>query len=340
MCIVRIWYSILTTEKRAKGRVMPRKATERGERKFAKQPVGPYWKPGQPHPLDILDQELAEVHAQVPEVLEALRATAHATQQRLEALLTGELAGMDISAPFSTTEHTANRLIVDRFHNRKHLHHLVTLFAVQRHKRFLGRLHTIQAALDLVNGLLETEETLAQEVLSAWTTAEQHATQQTNQDEPRPAPTREQQRTQGLADPLAPLLSSVEHARRRLAEFEGSLPALRQQLASGQGWFEVFFVPKRRYKAEVLAYAQALKAFQKTGRPIPSALVQALHPEVAQILLAGGTTFPRHLRLQVYDILPVGPYAKYRWIDHKHTYTIALGLLDDYPPYPFVPEGF
>jgi hypothetical protein len=147
-------------------------------------------------------------------------------------------------------------------------------------------------------------------------------------------------RLQGLEEPFTPMVSSVAQCRQILRHFEARLPDLRRHLSTGQGWFEVFSVPKRHSKKEVVAYAEALVASRKHKTPIPPELVSAVHPEVARLIRAGSTDFPSELRLEVYDTTEVGPYAKYRWTENKHTYTISLGLLDDYPPFPFVPEGF
>ena len=49
---------------------------------------------------------------------------------------------------------------------------------------------------------------------------------------------------------------------------------------------------------------------------------------------------PKSLREEIYDITHLGPYVRYRWREAKHISTISLGLLDDDPPYPFIPDGF
>ncbi|MBA2681732.1 MAG: hypothetical protein H0U76_25470 [Ktedonobacteraceae bacterium] len=166
--------------------------------------------------------------------------------------------------------------------------------------KFTGRLRTIQAALDLVNGLLDAEETLSQEFVSSWVHQEAKAAEATAENksgdeepqeegsEPQPELSREELRTQGLDEPLEPILSSVDQSRRLLREFEAQLPELRRQLASGRGWFEVFYVSKRHYKQEVIAYATALQAFRERGSPIPHNVIDALHPQVARIIQAGG----------------------------------------------------
>ncbi|GHO82500.1 hypothetical protein [Dictyobacter formicarum] len=120
------------------------------------------------------------------------------------------------------------------------------------------------------------------------------------------------------------------------------MPELRRHLAASNGWFEVFFVPKRQTKRSIIAYATALEQEHTQGKPIPAELSQNLHPEVVRLLRRGISPLdmPRHLRDEIYDITQLGPYVRYRWREQKHLSTISLGLLDDYPPFPFVPSGF
>jgi DNA-directed RNA polymerase specialized sigma24 family protein/transcriptional regulator with XRE-family HTH domain len=94
--------------------------------------------------------------------------------------------------------------------------------------------------------------------------------------------------------PLDPIVSSAEQGRRLLRAFEARLPALRRQLSTGQGWFEVFSVPKRRFKEEMIAYARALDLSQKKQVPVPAEVEQAVHPEVRKLIQARAdvSTFP------------------------------------------------
>jgi hypothetical protein len=102
---------------------------------------------------------------------------------------------------------------------------------------------------------------------------------------------------QGLDEPLTPIVSSVDQCRQILRNFEARLPDLRRQHSTGQGWFEVFSVPKRHSKKEVVAYADALIAWRKHKTPIPPEIRSAVHPEVARLIRAGTTDFPSELRL-------------------------------------------
>ena len=318
-----------------------------------------YWKPGQEHPLDVLYEEEDKVKGQLPGLLEELLSTAQQTTIRLNGILEAARESDDLALLFSEADRKAHHLIVDRFHNRKHYSHLHAAFSVQRYKRLLGRLKTIQAALTLANDLLGAEETLSQEFLATWRQSRQEEAETTEealpqdaqtdepqrsetdgQEAPQQTLTKEELRVQGLDQPLTEIVSSVDQSRKHLRDFEARLPDLRRQLATGQGWFEIFSVPKRHYKPEVIAYAKALKLERKRKVPIPTEIASAIHPDVARLIQAGVEKFPTELREEVYNITKVGPYVKYRWLEGGRTYTISLGLIDDYPPYPFVPEGF
>lgn len=321
---------------------MPRKYIPKEPRRIEKSITGRvYWQPGEEHPLDVLRDDLQQLKGQLPDLLQQLLATAQQTVTRLEEILAATSDSDDFLYSFSQADRTARKIIVDRFSNRKHLEHLLLAWSCQRYKRMLGRLQTIQAALTLASDLLAAEETLSQEFLTTW----QNTQEQEEEQEEKPRAThanlsRAELRVQGIDEPLAPVVSEVDQARQLLRDFEARLPDLRRQLTTGQGWFEVFHVPKRHFKPTVVAYAKALQALEERKIPIPTEIEQAVHPEVRQLIQAGVSKFPKELRLEVYDIAYVGPYVKYRWTEGKQTYTISLGLLDDYPPFPFTPQGF
>lgn len=328
---------------------MPRKPTPQGDRKYDAMHKGKaYWQPGEDHPMDKLDEELEQLRKRIPGQLEQLRATAQHTEERLRVILDAMSNPTDDPTTlFAQSDHAAVATVIERFHNRKHLGHLLTIFQIQRAGRTLGRLQAIQAALDLANGLLEEEEAFSEHSLATWHTFLQDQEENTSETSVEPSPehttpslSKEELRLQRIDEPLTPIVGSVEQSRQLLRDFEGRLPELRRQLASRQGWFEVFSVPKRRFKHEVIAYARALGAYQKKKIPIPPDVEQAVHPEVRHLIQARVETFPPKLRDEVYNTVYVGPYVKYRWMENKRTYSISLGLRDDYPPFPFVPEGF
>ena len=343
---------------------MPRKKTGKGERKYEELRGGRvYWRSGEEHPLDKLYDERDELRALLPDQLTQLQRSAQQTEERLRAILQATQTSDNPAALFTPADHAAHEAIFERFYNRKHYEHLHAHFTIQRYRRLLGRLQAIQAALNLANGLLDEETILSPEYLAAL--QDQQAdqdesdqadeqlvtlpaaisddqTDQGEQDQAEPTSllTPEELRLQGIEEPLTAIVGSVERSHELLRDFEAKLPDLRRQLATGQGWFEVFHVPKRRYKPEVRAYAEALERWYKHKTPIPEEVEQAVHPRVRELIQAGVEKFPPELREEVYDIVEVGPYVKYRWREEKQLYTISLGLDSDYPSRPFVSEGF
>jgi hypothetical protein len=287
-----------------------------------------YWQPGTPHALDCFKQEVEEADQQLPRQIQSLLSKTQETQERLRALFSSE----HDQEPFTAADQQTNQIVEQRFGNRKHLCHLQWFFALLRRKRLIGRLRAIEAALDLVNGLLETEETISQELQSALLPPppSEHAR------------TKEEERLIGIDQPVTQLITDATHSRLLLTRFEQRLPEIRRHLNHYQGWFEVFFVPKRRYKPALIAYLEAQKQAQRHHTPIADEIIQVLHPEVVNALQHGTMPkeMPKTLHDEIYDIIQEGPYIRYRWREDGHIYTISLGLLDDYPPYPFVPSGF
>jgi hypothetical protein len=314
---------------------VPRPTQPRGERL---RPISKedrlIWKPGDPHAMDVLDKEVQALDAHIPEQISLLLTQVQQTQQRLQAILSDEQYQQSETAPFSVADEQADSAVKSRFRNRKHLKHLQAFFALLRRKRLLGRLRAIEATLQLVNGLLDEEPTLSQQFLATLHNASQHTDEQPPQTLGSPLP-REVERIQGIEEPVIAFTSSAEQSRRLLTAFEQQLPDLRHRLMAYHGWFEVFYVPKKRYKPEVIAEAAALDENQ----PIPDAVAQDVHPEVARLLRLGIKLkdMPKSLDDVIYDIVQLGPYVRYRWREEKHIYTISLGLRDDYPPFPFTP---
>jgi len=147
----------------------------------------------------------------------------------------------------------------------------------------------------------------------------------------------EEERMLNLTEPLTPLVTSVEQSRVLLRDFEARLPELRAQLTAGNGWFDIFYVSKRRLKKEVGTFLRALRREQKRKVAVPKSVEQQVHPDVARFFrqMEGEPTIPRELVPYIFDFTEYGPYAKYRWRENKRTYTISLGLDSDYPPIPF-----
>ena len=318
---------------------MPRPEQPRGERL---RPISKenrlIWRPGDPHAMDALEKEVEALDAQIPAQIGSLLTLAQQTQQRLQAILENEQYQQSPAGPFSVADEQAYGAVKARFRNRKHLKHLQAFFALLRRRRLLGRLRAIEAALQLANGLLAEEPTLSQQFVETLHSAEaEKAGQYTTKQPPLGSHLpREVERIQEIEEPITPFVTDAQQSRHLLTAFEKQLPDLRRHLMAYSGWFEIFFVPKKRYKPEVAAYAIALEENQ----PIPDASVQAIHPEVARLLRIGIELkdLPSELDEHIYTIVQLGPYVRYRWREEKHLYTISLGLVDDYPPFPFTPE--
>jgi hypothetical protein len=320
---------------------MPRPEQPRGERLRPKSHENRLiWRPGDPHAMDALDKEVQALDGQIPEQISHLLAQVTHTQQRLHAILEHEHYQQSPTGPFSVADEQAYGAVKSRFRNRKHLKHLQSFFALLRRRRLLGRLRAIEATLELVNGLLAEEPTLSQQFLATLHSASAEKAGQHTAEQPPEALghshlPREVERVQGIEEPVTAFTSSAEQSRQLLTTFEKQLPDLRRHLMAYSGWFEVFYIPKKRYKPEVISYAEALEENQ----PISDVLVQAVHPEVARLLRVGIELkdMPSNLDDHIYMIVQLGPYVRYRWREMGHIYTISLGLRDDYPPFPFTP---
>src|SRR6266566_2580513 len=169
---------------------MPRKPTPPSDRKYDEMQKGKtYWHPGEDHPMDKLAEELEQLRERIPGQLEQLRAIAQRTEERLRGILEAmPNATDDPTALFAPAEHAAVATTTLRFHNRKHLGHLLTIFQIQRAGRTLGRLQAIAAALDLANGLLEEEEAFSAESLAIWRTFLQDQEEDTSAATTEPSP--------------------------------------------------------------------------------------------------------------------------------------------------------
>jgi hypothetical protein len=128
---------------------MARPRTPRGERTMPRSTTGRlYWRPGDPHPLDILAKELDTLNAQLPTTLLSLLETAQQAVHRLQAVLDVERQH-DPTAPFHEADQrvwVTVASITNRFASRKHQRHLQLIFALKRRQRLLGRLRAIRAA--------------------------------------------------------------------------------------------------------------------------------------------------------------------------------------------------
>ncbi len=260
---------------------MPRPFKPRGDRTIKESRKGRIlWRPGTPHPLDVLFQEAQTLRDELPGQLQEMLTSAQHVQHTLHSLLEMEQQFDDPAAPISAADRAAFQAVTERFHNRKHLDHLEAIFAVVRRKRLAGRLQAIQAALDLAAGLLAEEDSLSQEFLQAVQQAQANtpkedvplavnervpdaedeppeqelddpdrASEEEETGGPQPPPqqvypllSKEEERVLNLTEPLTPLVTSVEQSRALLRDFEARLPDVRAKLVAGNGWFEVFYV--------------------------------------------------------------------------------------------------
>ena len=310
-----------------------------------------FWQSGQPHTLDVLFDEAKLLHEQLPDSLQRMLHSAQHIQTQLAPLLTMDTSFEELFASLDAADQSALHAIAERFSDRKHVDHLAAVFAIVRRKRLLGRLHAIQAALDLALGLLEEEDALSHDSIQSVmaTCIQQEAAgkhhnsvslpaQKRNTDalssdfqEPRQVLSKEERRLQGIKQPIIPLVTSTDRSRALLSTFEAHLPELRAQLLAGNGWFEPFFIRKKHLKDAVKVFARALQREKKRDISVPVAIEQAVHPEVVQLLRQGAKSFPKQLQEEVYDYTEYGPYVKYRWRKDKHIYTISMGLRSDYP---------
>ncbi len=357
---------------------MPRPFKPRGDRTIKESKKGRVlWRPGTPHPLDVLFEEAKTLRDELPGHLEELLTSAQRVQHTLHSLLEMEQQFDDPAAPISAADRAAFRAVTERFHNRKHLDHLEAVFAVLRRKRLAGRLQAIQAALDLAAGLLAEEDSLSQEFLQAVQQAQATApkddtpvaanelvpdieeqsergddeavsppeedeqgndapVEQSPSQRVYPLLSKEEERVLNLTEPLTPLVTSVQQSRALLRDFEARLPDLRAKLSAGNGWFDIFYVTKRRLKQEVGTFLRALRREQKRKIAVPKSVEREVHPDVARFFRQKGEPdIPRELVPLIFDFTEHGPYAKYRWRENKRTYTVSLGLDTDYPPLPF-----
>jgi len=126
---------------------MPQPRTPRSERTIPMSTTGRlYWRPSDPHPLDILVQELETLNAQLPTALTSLREAAQQAVHHLQACatlnakttpprrFTRRLNGYGPPLlPLPTALPLASMLPISQ-----HSHHLQLIFARKRRQRLLG----------------------------------------------------------------------------------------------------------------------------------------------------------------------------------------------------------
>lgn len=192
---------------------MPRRYKLQGERKIEPSRKGRVlWRPGKPHPLDVLFDEAQTIREELPGHLEELLTSVQHLQYALHTLLDQEQHFDDPATPLSEADHAAFRAVAERFHNRKHLDHLEAIFAVIRRKRLAGRLQAIKVALDLASGLLAEEESLSHEFLGAMQVAQMTSAEEQVQDGDEAVLPPDQEEDEDDVEQLTPLVLFPEEA--------------------------------------------------------------------------------------------------------------------------------
>ncbi|WP_220200392.1 hypothetical protein, partial [Ktedonospora formicarum] len=185
-----------------------------------------YWRPGDPHVLDQLRQDVDAIEQQIEEQRRGLVDLIQHAQDRFRAFLLSPQQDR-----FEHADARASEILEQRFGNRKHLQHLQWLFALWRRRRLRGKMRALEASLSLTMRLLDDLEQQPDE--AAFLAA------LTDTTDTRPS----EERLQGLDAPVTALLGSTDASQRALASFEAQLPELHTHLSNAAGWFEVFFVP-------------------------------------------------------------------------------------------------
>jgi hypothetical protein len=335
---------------------MARPHTPRGERTIPVSTTGRlYWRPGDPHPLDILAKELDTLSAQLPTALTSLLAAAQQAMHHLQAVLDIERQH-DPTAPFNEADQRVWATVAHRFASRKHQRHLQLIFALKRRQRLLGRLRAIRAALDLANGLLAEEETLSADVLSS---VQQQTTKNTNVRQDKPVLSHYRRKQSILS------MSHRNHRsrKRRCAcniWSNHSLPwsvrshardnccasLKRNSQRCGPIWLRAMGALKSSWSPNVAinrkSSLMATPCSHWNGMALPL-ILRWNAPSIRRLpatLMQQRLPFPPEMRDKVDDLHSLGPYAKYRWWDGPQHDAISLGPLEDDPPFPFIPDGF
>ena len=209
---------------------------------------------GKPHPLDVLFKELDKLRKLIPDQLAALLTSAEQTVERLHTVLEATQDADDPTALFAPTNEEARLAAFDRFYNRKHSAHLLTIFTIKRYKRLVGRMNAIQAALDLANGLLEEEEAFSPAQSTAYNPLSEEPTRGRDCYAPGDGTARRTQQSttpsrRGLTNHWVPWSGQSNNHGGSSENLRLHLPELRRGLVTGEGWFEVFYVKKYHYKA-------------------------------------------------------------------------------------------
>jgi hypothetical protein len=243
------------------------------------------WKEGEPHPLDVMIEEAAQLQDRRDHALGSVRqALSYVTNLLGDA---EQLAQKD-----EKTDQQVKQLFQDQ-EAHKHLEHFIATFAVLRRKRDLARLQAANEALHLAAGLLI-------EVFH---------------DDPFLEDLEEVMRE----DRDRKELTGVKKSRNRLGRFEEVLHRIRNLLTAGNGWFELFYLPRRSIPIGLMNILEIVKRVQKQGLPyaeLPPELFDQVPEEVVPLLeeVHQGEPLSPELR-EIVALAYYGPYGAYRFME-------------------------
>jgi hypothetical protein len=189
--------------------------------------------PGDDHPLDVMIQEAQQLWEQVLREMGSI----------LEELGTLDRMG-DPSTGLAAEDQAIQHVIRSRYRDHKHRDHILVVFMSLYRKRLLARLEAAQEALALARELLTPDDTPRQSI------------------------------EQALAiDPIvadisrADLVGNAQAVRRQLRGCDERLQTIRKGLTLGNGWFERFFLTRKRRKpgSPTVTYGPYLKYRWREG---------------------------------------------------------------------------
>jgi hypothetical protein len=253
------------------------------------------FRPGDEHTLDVQIREAKNYHALLAVQLEQLQAT----QAALNDL-------DDPGVMVSRQEHSLKAFLWQEYHDHKHRDHIAATFLAIRRQRLLARLQAAEAALQMAEDLITSDDRLLHDLRAAVEHQRQEAARRKGQPKTQP-PTQESQADLKPQEKAARppqidarhIYGDLTRARAQLAAFDVQVQVMRAAISPAIGWFEEFYVVKTRFTAEAREYL-------KRDEPIPEGV-------------------------PVEEEVYYGPYLKYRWQEATDgpMYTIQMSLIPD-----------
>jgi hypothetical protein len=296
------------------------------------------FQPGDSHPMD---KQLDEAHRLRQEIIEQLA--------QVQQLVT-ELAELDdASVTISREEQAVKALLWDLYSSRKHRDHLLATFIAARRRRMLHRLRAASAALEQARAFLRADEAILPRLQRTIADAQraalalhgppppypvaQEAEEQQDQIDDGEREAVEDQEAPGGSEQPEEAADEHQEARRsllevsgggddagetraQLAAFDERVRAMRSAITNGRGWFEWFFIPKRKKGRQVTP--EALEYLQR-GEQVPEDIIQYYVDEGEK-------------KQKEDDERPYGPYLRYRWYEgggrrRPIQYSLGMGLI-------------